>query len=376
MGLCSLNVATNLETISMLKLKQHYVDYSCMSVGSSSVQMPMARLSLYTCCSRRLDEKTLAQLCALQALMCWASCCGGLCCFGASAPGCCLSSIPVVDHCWSLCVVLFHVVFHAGWLTILVHFIEVLLEVLICWLLHQPCCQCWRSPQPLWCLHTKVLELLSSLKKGMPLVEDQPDFGPCCLWQEFQLLSATVLNGLLKHRWDVVGSHLQPLPNSQECCNSKWSCLTSWACWRCRGTLVPCWVANPYITTKQDTQDRQKRPANPPARLAFRRKGNSKTTKTGQGPTKTPTQKGLPWRYCYLSTASKSKTCKRIILRQVSLWRAQRKLTRSNEQTRPINKPALYHCTQTSGAWETSMIPETATVWWCLMSLPYALALP
>lgn len=57
MGLCSLNVATNVETINMLKLKQHYVDYSCMSVGSSSVQMPMAWLSLYACCSRRCWTK-------------------------------------------------------------------------------------------------------------------------------------------------------------------------------------------------------------------------------------------------------------------------------------------------------------------------------
>ena len=61
MGLCSLNVATNVETINMLKLKQHYVDYSCMSVGSSSVQMPMAWfIFIHLLQPQVLDEKTLA----------------------------------------------------------------------------------------------------------------------------------------------------------------------------------------------------------------------------------------------------------------------------------------------------------------------------
>ena len=152
-----------------------------------------------TCLIMRTSSSHVLSVMLRRALLFWCFCTGML----SELHPCC-------DHCWSLCVVLFHVVFHAGWLTILVHFIEVLLEVLICWLLHQPCCQCWGSPQPLWCLHTKILELLSSFKERMPLVEDHPDFGPCCLWQEFQLLSATVLNGLLKHidemLWDLISN--------------------------------------------------------------------------------------------------------------------------------------------------------------------------
>lgn len=155
-----------------------------------------------TCLIMRTSSSHVLSVMLRRALLFWCFCTGML----SELHPCC-------DHCWSLCVVLFHVVFHAGWLTILVHFIEVLLEVLICWLLHQPCCQCWGSPQPLWCLHTKVLELLSSFKERMPLVEDHPDFGPCCLWQEFQLLSATVLNGLLKHidemLWDLISNCCQ-----------------------------------------------------------------------------------------------------------------------------------------------------------------------
>lgn len=243
MGLCSLNVATNVETINMLKLKQHYVDYSCMSVGSSSVQMPMAWLSLYTCCSRRCWTKKHLLNYAHFKLSC------------------------AERHVAQGSVVL--VLLHRD----VVWAPSLLWSLLITLRRSLPCCLPCRLAHDTCSLHRSAVggaHLLIAPSAIMPVLkipstslvsshqsigivvllqgEDATCWGSSWFWSLLPLARIPVVEChrtewlVEAYRWDVVGSHLQLLPKSQECCNSKWSCLTSWACWRCRGTLVPCWV--------------------------------------------------------------------------------------------------------------------------------------
>lgn len=179
-----------------------------------------------TCLIMRTSSSHVLSAMSRRALLFWCFCTGML----SELHPCC-------DHCWSLCVVLFHVVFHAGWRTILVHFIEVLLIAPSAMLpvLKIPSTSLVSSHQSIG-----IVVLLQG--------EDATCWGPSWFWSLLPLARIPVVEChrtewlVEAYRWDVVGSHLQLLPNSQECCNSKWSCLTSWACWRCRGTLVPCWV--------------------------------------------------------------------------------------------------------------------------------------
>lgn len=243
MGLCSLNVATNVETINMLKLKQHYVDYSCMSVGSSSVQMPMAWLSLYTCCSRRCWTKKHLLNYAHFKLSC------------------------VERHVAQGSVVL--VLLHRD----VVWAPSLLWSLLITLRRSLPCCLPCRLAHDTCSLHRSAVggaHLLTAPSAMLPVLripstslvsshqnigivvllqgEDATCWGPSWFWSLLPLARIPVVEChrtewlVEAYRWDVVGSHLQLLTNSQERCTSKWSCLTSWACWRCRGTLVPCWV--------------------------------------------------------------------------------------------------------------------------------------
>ena len=79
------------------------------------------------------------------------------------------------------------------------------------------------------------------------------------------------------------------------------------------------YMANPF-TTKQTKNGEQKTPATrkSPSQICVSPQIQQQNNKgTGQGPTKTHTQKGLPWRYCYLSAGQP--------------WSAQLRLTRSSE---------------------------------------------
>ena len=69
------------------------------------------------------------------------------------------------------------------------------------------------------------------------------------------------------------------------------------------------------ITTNKQQQNHhnQKRPANPPARFAFRHKANSEATKNGAGPNKTKNTFRFALDTVTVATVSASKTCKLII---------------------------------------------------------------
>ena len=78
--------------------------------------------------------------------------------------------------------------------------------------------------------------------------------------------------------------------------------------------MVTCEKANPKRNRKQPTPTR--RPANPPARFAFRRKHSKPDRKRGKSPTQTPTKERICQRHSGIkTTASTTKTSRRTVFR-------------------------------------------------------------